>query len=439
MYLTETSAYNNAWQYSIAVMLGNVVRTEVMLMAKAEAKKEGGGPLTGKGPASMSFWQWVKLGQMGLDTWAKIHNIVMTLKSGKLEIDLYKLMPKLGAYNKADPSQPVIMLSLVPKDKSTFALMKGIADFNDPRFYLGNKIQIGTVKDYVPSLGVDGMVQNWLSLVSEMDGNDEMQRAYNAMTALMFNFNQVMRSMSVMKNWLAGASKDREQATMNRMSPRSINQTLQELTGARNSYWENMAKELKHGLMLISPDLAEYGDSSVAASKAAAQAVEKMMEAMADRRTVGITAAKQVYAAILNITVPLSVPEYYKNVDKVNDIIRKHMSEESSRLTTGDEKTHDTAINIADAWINKFIRDELRAIRQIYALSAKRQERELLGPKLAGIQGELDAGAAELKRLERKVAELEIGLAGGNELFGKKRFQDMNKELLDRVGIDQRQ
>lgn len=294
--LSETSSYHNAYMYGAALTMSNGVRASNLLLAKAEAKKEGLAPLTGKGPASLSFWEWIKLGEMGLKTWGKIHNIVLALKSGQLELDAYKLMPKLSVINEDDPSAPLLVMGLAPSSHSAFRAAKDLANFSDPRFYLGNKVHFDELKTLVPSIGVKPSFFGALAHYAKNDSTNALM-----MERLHQNFHEVRTALGMIQNNLAGTAKTKEQAIMNRLSPSTVNQTLAELMARRDSFWEDALRETKRGLDLVSPQLGTNFYSQASASwRAAGRAETAMLESMSKRRTADIWGAKQAAAAMTN-------------------------------------------------------------------------------------------------------------------------------------------
>lgn len=428
--LSETSSYHNAYMYGASLTMSNGVRASNLLLAKAEAKKEGLAPLTGKGPASLSFWEWVKLGEMGLKTWGKVHNIILALKSGRLEIDAYKLMPKLGVINEDDPSAPMLVMGLAPSSQSAFRVAKDLANFSDPRFYLGNKINFNELKTLVPSVGVKPSFFQALAHYEKNDATNGLM-----MQRLHQNFHEVRTALGMIQNGLAGTAKTKEQAIMNRLSPSSVNATLVDLMARRDSYWLEALNETKRGLNLISPQLgAEFYSNAAGAWRAAGRAETAMLDDMSKRRTANIWGAKQAAAAMTNAVAPLETEEYMDAVGKLDDMIKEYVSSAAS-INLGDEQKVSLALDVADAWVNRLVRDELRAMRQLYAMQAKRMEREVLAPQVAQTFNELQQASERLQRMQKTLYTLQKGQQAATQLWSAGDIGRMAEKFYDKMDL----
>ncbi len=374
--LTENASYHNAVEYGKSVAWSNVLRSTVLVQEKATNKKLLG-PLTGKAPSSLSFWEWLEVGDQSLKLYGRYRNMVLALKSGDITIDLWKLAPKIGVINENDSSDPLLTLSVMPASDGALLNIKQLTDFSDPRYRLENKVQLSNLKGLVPSLAVK---PSFYGALAHYMKDDQTGRV--VMYRLQRNMHELMTSLSMLKRQVAGYGDNDTRGR--RWTVATQRDEVRQLTQESIDFWNDAVSEIGRGMReIIGPsESASWVSANRAAFNAIAKLEQRTMEDGVERRGADVWAAQALAADMNNITLPLENEDYLKWIKDVEDMMATSASS-SADVVMGEEQLTELRLEATDAAVNKMIRDELRAIRQIYSLKAKREFADKLAPSIA--------------------------------------------------------
>jgi hypothetical protein len=415
--LSDNASYNNAWQYWISTVLVNAALTAVNTGELADIQKNAG-PLTGKSVTSFNFWQWVRMGQASLQVYGKLKGLYMALKSGELTIDIWKMLPKIAIDNENDPTAPMLMMSIVPTSQSIMGDIRKLTDFTDYRY------RIGTFSDrlskFTSNMGLSfGTRPGIYAITARLFGPDDPDNGWAQIYALQRSFHSTMTALDMIKRKSAGLGPASDDELKRR---RGNSEFYEQGTKALADQYRNRAggpysdaavDELRRGMRYLKGDTAELAQWAIQAAKVYKSTLDLENQAMNDRIQ---TAFSERYkaaaggAALNNISIPLETESYIKSIKLVEDLIRKYAGQEfNSNTFPGDEQTIGLGIETADAWINRMIRDEVRAMRQIYGIGAKIEMEQGISPFIAQAGKELQKADSRLRDIEGQVNRMENG------------------------------
>lgn len=474
--LSDVASWHNMVSYVAAMGEGNLLKTRILELAKAKNKKNGADPLVGKGPASLSFWQWVKMGQAALETYSKIRNIQRALMSGRLEINVWKLAPKMAFINESDEHNGVIFLALAPTNKWSLANVTSIFNANSLK---GFRIT-GELKDLVPSLATKPSFFDAVAHVSRINLNpgdvveDATSQGNNALMAkrIHFNFHEVMVSLGQIQRMVAGMGGEEmdgpdhragvlEATAKQRGSPAYIAREVGRILNARQDAFTQAASEVKRGMKLLSPGSEADFDAYKVEFINADRMMRRTLEDVTQRRSMDWWGAKQASGTLSNIVMPLETAEYLEQAKKIEDMIRFYLSDEgltkqipvsvhqdgkwidhytidengnavdnngnvqaTEKLNQqGDADKLNLALSVTDAWVNRLVRDEMRALRQIYTATAQMEGQRRLAPHVAKTMANLQEGAKRLEKLQKRLANAEATRADMNKYISNETFR----------------
>jgi len=409
--LTNNASYHNATMYWHDTLASNAIRTTLWQQYVGASAKESG-PLTGRSPTSLSFWEWIKVGEMSLKTYGKIRAIMEALKSGHIEINAWRLMPKVGILDEDDPEAPALMLGIMPAGQGPLAMIKEMTDWSDPRYRLSNKVRLSNLKGLVPSLAVKpsfyGALVHYQASMGASNTSNQM-----VMARLQKNFHELRTSLSMIQRQVAGGPYN----PYKRWTVMNQAEDLNKLLIANSGSWNDIANQITAGISLVNPGAAAAWK---AANGPAFGAIAKLQQdSVRDnlaRRGADDFAAHAISAEENNLTYPLESDEYMKFIDDVETMVEEGASSKAV-INQGDEALAELRIEGADAGVNRLLRDEFRAIRQLYAIKARRELNEKLAPNIAMGLRALREGADRMKMLERRVTRLQEGQTAASKVL----------------------
>lgn len=458
--LSSEASWHNMSMYVAAMANGNSLKMKILDLAKAKNKKNGADPLAGKGPASLSFWQWIKMGQAALETYSKIRNIQRALMSGRLDINLWKMAPKMAFVNESDEHHGVIFLALAPSNKWSLSDVTHILNSNSLK---GFKIT-GELKDLVPSLATKPSFFDAVAHVSRINllpgevvadstsqGNNRLMplRIHNNFHEVMISLGQIQRNVAGMggsdmdgpdyrPGVLAATAKQRG-------SPLYMAREVKRILDTRGDAFAQAASEIKRGIKLLSPGAEEEFEAYRGAFLEADRNMRRTLEDATQRRSMNWWGAKQAAATLSNIVMPLETAEYLEQAKKVEDMIANYLTDKGltkmipvsvyqdgnwadhypvneagnpidaegneipmEKLNqSGDHDKLNLALAVTDAWVNRLVRDEMRALRQIYTATAQMEGQRRLAPHVSKTLASLQDGAKRLEKLQKQLRNAE--------------------------------
>ena len=404
--LTDGASYHNGWIYGDETFKGNLARTALWQQYVGGTIKEGG-PFTGRSPASLRFWEWVKVGEMSLKTYGKVRAIVTALKSGHVEINAWRLMPKIGAFDEDDPDAPALVLSIVPATEGALAMLREMTDWGDPRYRLSHKVNLSNLKGLVPSLAVK---PSFLGAIAHLPGGGD-----NVMAKMQRNFHELRTSLSMLKRGVAGGPE----SPYKRWNAVTRADGLSELIKAQQTTWSDITDTVARGVALVDPKGASEWSSAAKISMASVAKIQQAtVRDQLSRRGADDWAANAIDAEMNGMIYGLESQDYMEFIDNVEEMIETGASSKSL-VNPGDEALAELRIEAADAAVNRLIRDELRAIRQLYAVKARRELTDRLAPNIAMGLDALKEGANRLEWLDRRLKNLQRGQAGTSKVLTK--------------------
>ena len=413
--LTQFSAYHNGWMYGSDLFNANLARTTLWQQYVGASVKEGG-PMTGRSPASLRFWEWVKVGEIALKTYGKVRAIVTALKSGHVEINAWRLMPKIGAFDEDDPEAPGLLLTIVPSSEGSLAMLKEMTDWSDPRYRLSHKVNLSNLKGLVPSLAVK---PSFLGAIAHLPGGDD-----EVMLKMQRNFHELRTSMSILKRGVAGGPE----SPYKRWNAVTRAQGLSDLLVAQQNTWDDITTTVARGVGLVDPKAAsEWSAVAKASMRGVARLQQATVRDQLSRRGVDDWAANAVDAEMNGLVYGLESKDYMEFIENVEEMIETGAS---SRVVVapGEEALAELRIEAADAAVNRLIRDELRAIRQLYAVKARRELTERLAPNIAIGLSALQEGANRLQWLDKRLRMLQQGQSATHKVLSQQAARKLLNE-----------
>lgn len=405
LYPLTSDAYNNAFEYGRAMVVANGIRMANVLNQKATDTKESVDPLLGK-TTGLSFWQWVKVGQYALQTYAKAAAIVRALHSGTVNINIWKLIPKVNVIDENSPGAPLIQLGLVPSDQGVIAMAKSVTMVNDPRFYGGNLVNFDEITNLVPSLAVTPSFYGAIAHMDQTSPADQQQKLLLA--AVTKNFHEMRVGLSMIARGVMGTSETEADIKRSRFSTAYAAQLGDQMKASSTAYYADLASELKRGATLMSPDLGVQASQLAGRLNQVASSEGNTIDNLVQVKAANTWQAKRIAGDMDNVTVPLETDAYMKMAKNVDDLIRQYASTDATPGVSDDKKMQ-LGLAVADAWTNKLIFDEMRAIRQIYAARVEQEGIEKLAPIIGQSQDELEMAKRKLKQLQMLVADMSGG------------------------------
>lgn len=403
--LSMTSGYHNATQYGRALAVSNVVRGIILQQAQAKTKKETGDPLLGKGPASLSFWQWIKMGEMAMKTYSKVASIVNAIRAGDVTINVWKLIPKISVLNEDDPAAPILVMGLVPASQGAIALAKQIVQVNDPRFYLGNLVKYNDLQTLVPSLAVK---PSFYGAYAHMQTSDPTSRNVQMVSGISRNVHELRTAMSMLNREMVGRSHTLADIKRSRFSSAYARQMGDQLIAHSAQTWDSIYQDAKAASRFYGPQFAA-NVAALANTVNQLKSVEaKEINRAVETKVADTWRAKAIAGEIGNVTVALETDEYMQGIQLIQDMISEYATEDGNHGLFDSDKIM-LGVAVADASVNKLINDELRALRQLYGMRIQREATEKLSTYIAPSQDEIKNAAFRMNRLNRQLANLQSG------------------------------
>jgi hypothetical protein len=117
--------------------------------------------------------------------------------------------------------------------------------------------------------------------------------------------------------------------------------------------------------------------------------------------------------------LPLETDEYAQGAMLVHDMVNTYASDSNYDITHGIFQHENILLGlaVADAWTNKLIHDELKALRQIYAMSVTREATHRLAPYVAQSFDEIQTASRRLTRLQNTLTALQQSKASASTFF----------------------
>lgn len=418
-HLTNNAAYNNGFEYGRTTTVANATRAALWQQNVGTSKKIIA-PLTGKGPASFSFWDWIQVGEISLKIYGRMRAIMNAIHSGVVTIDAWKLMPKLAVMNEDDPDNPVVYLGLAPSSQGPMALIKDLTDYSDPRYRLASKAEFSNIQGLVPSLGVKPSFYGALAHYMKND-----QTGQFVLARLHRNFHELMTSMSMMRRGLAGGKTDPSK----RFTVDHATEGLLRLQSVDQS-WENLANELSRGVAMVAPgEAAAYRQVLVDHFQTYSQLEQQAVQDALSRKAADTWAAHAAANEMNNFTLPIESDEYMAFVNETEGIIEQAASEKAD-LTDGKELLLQLKIEGADTAVNRMVRDEMRALRQIYAMKARRELTDRMAPTIAQGLKTLQEGYQRLDSLQQRLTRVKAGQQSASAFYSTTELQKLLNEPL---------
>lgn len=395
--LSQSAAFHNAYAYGDDLFLSNISRTFLWQQYVGGTVKEGG-PFTGRAVSSLRFWEWVEIGQQALKTYGKIRSIMIALKSGHIEINAWRLMPKIGAFDEDDPDAPALVLSIVPASEGPLAMLREMTNWSDPRYRLKNKVNLSNLKGLVPSLAVK---PSFFGALAQMPGAS----GDKVMTAMGRNMHELRTSLSMLKRGVAGGAE----SPYKRWNAVTRAEGLTDLLKVQQSTWGDITNTVASGIALVDPVAAgSWAGSARIAMGDVSRLQQALVRDQLARRGVDDWAARAVDAEMNSMVYGLESQDYMEFIDNVEEMIETGASSKV-HVAPGEEALAELRIEAADAAVNKLIRDELRAIRQLYAMKARRELDERLAPNIALGLNALKEATNRLALLNQRLTSLQRG------------------------------
>lgn len=410
--LSTTSSYHNAMTYQFALLVANGVRAANNTQANAKNVKDGADPLVGKGPASLSFWQWLRLGQMGLQVYGKTSAIVKALKSGNVVIDLWKLVPKIAVMSEDDPSAPALVMGLVPYSSSSVAEAERIAKFSDPKWARG-MVRFDEMANLVPSLAVKpsfyGPMAHWAPKNAVINQAFRTGRNNSIAQGIMANIHELRTGLSLLNRQMMGRAHGLGDIARTRFSTAYAARMAAELE-ARADFWDDAFAEISAGARMFGPEFAGQVSTLRGPMTSMLNAERRQLDISVQAKAADTWRAKALAASIANIMLPIETDEYAAGAQQVQDMINKYASDSDPSMRAANNHEHILlGLAVADAWVNRLIHDEIKALRQLYSMNVVRDGTEKLAPYLAQSYSEIDAASRRLTRLQNTLTTLQEG------------------------------
>lgn len=410
--LSTDNSWHNANVYVRSLVSSNALRFTNAELAQAKNKKEGADPLLGKSPGSMSFWQWLKLGEMSLQLYGKTASVVRALRSGTVNIDVWKLVPKIAVFNEDDPAAPALVMGLVPSEKGAIKLATDLTNFSDPRFSLGHLVKYDELNTLVPSLAVK---PSFYGAYAHLATGDKEARSMMLVSKIATNFHELRLGLSALNRRMMGHARSEADIERSRFSSAWADQMRKKLETEALT-WDYVFSEAAQGSRYFGPSFnseingmsRDYTSMKVAEINAIQNAVEV--------KAGDTWKAKRLAGNISNVTAMLETHEYLEGAKKVETMINKYASKSGTHGQYDDQKIQ-VGLAVTDAWTNKLIHDELRALRQIYAMQVQREGVEKLAPYVAISQGEISNAARRVGRLQGYLTQLQSAQKSDTAFF----------------------
>ena len=413
--LSMTSGYHNATQYGRALAVSNVVRGIILQQAQAKTKKETGDPLLGKGPASLSFWQWIKMGEMALKTYSKVASIVNAINAGDVTINVWKLIPKISVLNEDDPTAPILVMGLVPASQGAIAMAKQLVQVNDPRFYLGNLVKYNDLQTLVPSLAVK---PSFYGAYAHMATGDPTSRNVQMVSSISRNVHELRTAMSMLNRRMAGRAHTLADIKRSRFSSAYSKQMGDQVIAQSGQVWDGIYQDAKAASRFYGPQFSA-NIAALAGPMNGLKSIEaKEINRAVETKVADTWRAKAIAGELGNVTVALETDEYMQGVQLIQDMISEYATEDGNHGLFDADKIM-LGVAVADASVNKLINDELRALRQIYGMRIQREATEKLSKYIAPAQDEIKMAAYRMNRLNRQLANLQAGQTADTAAFLK--------------------
>jgi len=404
--LSVDSGYHNARQYGRALFVANAVRSMNLQQQQAKNTKETADPLLGKGPASLSFWQWVKMGEMSLKTYGKIASIVKALQAGDVTLNVWKLLPKISVFNEDNPNYPVLIMGLVPSNQGVIALAKQITNFNDPRYYLGNLVSFNELQTLVPSLAVK---PSFYGAFAHLNTADPASRNNEMVTKITKNFHEMRIALSMLNRNMAGSNHTLNDIQRSRFSSAMAGKMGDLLQTTGSQQWDDLLANSKVGAKMFGPNFAAEVNGLNSNFASMKQAEAKMIKNAVETKAADTWQAKRVAGNLANVMVPLETDEYMQGVKQVEDMVKTYAAEPDAlaQFTEFDDQQVLLGLAVTDAWVNKMIHDEIRALRQIYAMQIEREASQKLAKYIVPANAEIQSAARRLTRLQNHLTAMQ--------------------------------
>lgn len=410
--LSQDNSYHNAVVYARALVSSNVIRGTNLELARVKNKKEGGDPLLGKGPGSMSFWQWLRLGQMSLQIYAKAAGIVRALHSGTVNINVWKLIPKIAVFNEDDPAAPALVMGLVPSSQGAIALATQITNFSDPRYYLGHLINYHDLDQLVPSLAVKPSFYGAYAHLINSSPADANQLLITKITQ---NFHELRTGLSMLKRAAMGHSQNENDIQRSRFSTAWTKNFCNDLQNQAGS-WDRLYSELSTGSRYFGSNMASQvsamGSSYTQIKNSEISSIQNALQVKA----ADTWKAKRLAGNITNVTAAYETQDYLAGAKQVETMIGKYATQDGNPGQYDDEKIL-VGLAVTDAWTNKLINDELRSLRTLYAMQVQREALEKMAPIIAQSQTEVNVASQRLARLQAYLQQLQSTQSADSRFF----------------------
>jgi len=415
--LTDNKAYNNAWQYGMATAVGNSSRL-ALYKSNVGSSKKMADTFTGKSPASLSCWEWIKFGEISLKIYGKARALMDAIQSGTVTINAWRMMPKLAVFNENDPATPALMLGVVPASEGAIAIAKQLTDWSDPRYRLNSKADFSNIKGLVPSLAVKpsffGAVAHYMK--NDMTGQVVMARLHR-------NFHELMTSLSILQAGLAGGPED----PAKRFTVSSATEGAQVLM-ANDDSWLQLADEMTRSAAIWSPTEATALRQSMRGTFGNLQKLEQQnLKDAISRKSADTWAASALATEMDNMTLPLETDDYMTMVSQIETMVE---GAASNKVMVGDRDGLLAKLRLegADAAVNRLMRDEMRAIRQIYGMKARKELVDKMAPSIAQGLKNLREGAEKLGRLQNELDRIQAGQQAAKTVLGADKVKNLLKE-----------
>jgi len=397
--LSEYSSYHNGVVYGKATIASNVARA-ILWRSNQGASTKSVDPLTGKSLTSLSFWDWVKMGELSLKLYGQVRSLMRAIKSGGVTIDAWKLMPKLAVISEDDPASPVLYLGIAPASEGAYAIAKDLTDWSDPRYRLSSKADFSNIKGLVPSLAVK---PSFFGALAHYMKNDLTGQVVSA--RLSRNMHELMVSMSMLRMGLAGGPPDPAKRFTVVRAKEAVDALQRE-----DQSWKELAGELSRGVAITGNTAAAnaWKASLNQALNGLAKMQEMYLQDIVARKSADTWAARALGAEMDNMTLPLETDDYMAMIDTIEELVEQGASAKGVP-EDGKELLAQVRTEAADTGVNRLIRDEMRAIRQLYGMKARRELVDKMAPSIAMGLKNLDEGADRLNQLELQLRRLSEG------------------------------
>jgi hypothetical protein len=276
-------------------------------------------------------------------------------------------------------------------------MIREMTDWSDPRYRLSHKANFSNLKGLVPSLAVK---PSFFGAVAHMQAQDP---GVNVMTKLQRNFHELRTSLSMIQRGVAGGPAN----PYKRWNAVTRAQGLADLVAIQSDTWKDIGSTVARGVALVDQKSASAWSAS---NNTVYASLGRMQQASVRdqlaRSSVDNFAANSISAEMNNMVFPLESQEYMEYIDNVEAMIEDGASSDFT-VAPGEEYLAELRTDAADAAVNRLIRDELRAIRQLYAVKARRELTDRLAPNVALGLSALKEGADRLQYMERTLTRLQ--------------------------------